>query len=117
VLPVGIRVVHEPVENVQRDSERSTSRHPATVIEQTRFEEFLKKHPNITAYFHGNSNWNQFYEWRGPHHTVTLPTFQVTQRLEACHAEPARLKAARAIAQKSFTKSYGNLIDPAEYHT
>jgi predicted MPP superfamily phosphohydrolase len=40
------------------------------------WEAFLKQHPNITAYFHGHSNWNQFYVWSGPDHTVTLHTFR-----------------------------------------
>ena len=38
--------------------------------EQAAFEAFLRKHPNVTAYFHGNSNWNQFYDWTGPGHSV-----------------------------------------------
>jgi hypothetical protein len=46
-------------------------------IEQAALEAFLKKHPNITAYFHGNSNWNQFYDWTGPSHSVALHTFRV----------------------------------------
>jgi hypothetical protein len=43
----------------------------------TAFETFLTHHPNITAYFHGNSNWNEFYEWTGPHHAAHLHTFRV----------------------------------------
>jgi hypothetical protein len=27
--------------------------------------------------FHGNSNWNEFYGWNGPSHSVTLHTFRV----------------------------------------
>jgi len=48
-----------------------------TIIEQRALERFLGKHPNIAAYFHGNSNWNEFYDWRGPDRTVTLHTFRV----------------------------------------
>ncbi|MEO8481978.1 MAG: metallophosphoesterase [Acidobacteriota bacterium] len=47
------------------------------VREQAALEAFLGRHPNITAYFHGNSNWNQFYDWVGPHHSVALHTFRV----------------------------------------
>jgi hypothetical protein len=47
------------------------------VIEQRAFEVFLRRHPNITAYFHGNSNWNQFYDWTGPDHTIVLHAFRV----------------------------------------
>jgi hypothetical protein len=47
------------------------------VLEQAALEAFVGRHRNITAYFHGNSNWNQFYDWVGPHHTVALHTFRV----------------------------------------
>jgi hypothetical protein len=48
-----------------------------TSIEQAAFEQFLARHPNIVAYFHGNSNWNQFYKWTGPFQRVVLNTFRV----------------------------------------
>jgi hypothetical protein len=47
------------------------------LIEQRAWEEFLRKHSNVTAYFHGHNNWNQFYDWTGPNHSVTLHTFRV----------------------------------------
>jgi len=40
-------------------------------------DKFLKKHKNIKAYFHGHSNWNEFYTYRGPDNDVDLPTFRV----------------------------------------
>jgi hypothetical protein len=40
-------------------------------------EEFVRRHSNVSAYFHGNSNWNQFYDWTGPHHTIALHTFRL----------------------------------------
>jgi hypothetical protein len=49
----------------------------APTIEGRAFEAFLHAHPNITAYFHGNSNWNQFYDWTGPGHTAVVHTFRV----------------------------------------
>ena len=36
-----------------------------------------RTHRNITAYFHGNSNWNEFYEWTGPSQTLGLHMFRV----------------------------------------
>jgi Calcineurin-like phosphoesterase len=48
-----------------------------TTIEQSAFAAFLRRHPNVTAYFHGNSNWNQFYEWSGPDHTRSVHAFRV----------------------------------------
>jgi 3',5'-cyclic AMP phosphodiesterase CpdA len=50
---------------------------PQPIIEQRAWEGFLRKHPNITAYFHGHNNWNEFYDWAGPDRTVTLHTFRV----------------------------------------
>ncbi|MBS1528385.1 MAG: metallophosphoesterase [Bacteroidetes bacterium] len=49
----------------------------ATVAEQRGFVKFLKAHPNIRAYFHGNSNWNEFYVYHGPDNDVNLNTFRV----------------------------------------
>lgn len=45
--------------------------------EQADLEQFLAAHPNVTAYFHGNSNWNQFYDWTGPNQSVALHVFRV----------------------------------------
>jgi hypothetical protein len=49
----------------------------ATDIEQRGFVKFLKIHPNIKAYFHGNSNWNEFYKYKGPDNDVNLNVFRV----------------------------------------
>lgn len=49
----------------------------ATQIEQRGFVKFLRRHPNIKAYFHGNSNWNEFYTYHGPDNDVNLNTFRV----------------------------------------
>jgi predicted MPP superfamily phosphohydrolase len=49
----------------------------ADVIEQAAWEDFVRAHPNVIAYFHGNSNWNQFYDWSGPHQSIALHTFRV----------------------------------------
>ena len=48
-----------------------------TVIEQRALESFLHRHANILGYFHGNSNWNQFYDWNGPDGTIGLHVFRV----------------------------------------
>jgi hypothetical protein len=49
----------------------------APLAEQKDWERFLGRHSNITAYFHGHNNWNQFYDWTGPSNTATLHTFRV----------------------------------------
>jgi len=48
-----------------------------TMLEQRALEQFVARHPNIVAYFHGNSNWNEFYDWPGPSHRLHLATFRV----------------------------------------
>jgi len=48
-----------------------------TTIEQKGWVRFLKKHPNIKAYFHGNSNYNEFYVYTGTDNDVALNTFRV----------------------------------------
>ena len=48
-----------------------------SVREQSALERVLSRYPNVTAYFHGNSNWNQFYDWTGPEGTLALHAFRV----------------------------------------
>jgi calcineurin-like phosphoesterase family protein len=48
-----------------------------SLIEQIELEKFLARHPNVVAYFHGNSNWHQVYEWNGPGHSARLHTVRV----------------------------------------
>jgi len=49
----------------------------ATDFEQRGFVRFLKTHPNVKAYFHGNTNFNQFYTYKGPDNDVALNIFRV----------------------------------------
>jgi len=49
----------------------------STDIEQRGWVKFLKAHPNIKAYFHGNSNYNEYYDYKGPDNDVSLHTFRV----------------------------------------
>ncbi|MBS1669643.1 MAG: metallophosphoesterase [Bacteroidetes bacterium] len=48
-----------------------------TDIEQLGLVAFLKSHPNIKAYFHGNSNYNEYYVYRGPNNDIDLNVFRV----------------------------------------
>ncbi|PAW92337.1 hypothetical protein CKK33_02045 [Mucilaginibacter sp. MD40] len=57
--------------NVPQKGEHSTD------LEQRGWVAFLKQHPNVKAYFHGNSNWNEFYVYHGPDNDVNLPVFRV----------------------------------------
>ena len=47
-----------------------------TTIEQRGLATFLRAHRNIVGYFHGHSNWNEFYTWKGPDGDLALNTFR-----------------------------------------
>ena len=47
-----------------------------TEFEQRGLVKFIKKHPNIKAYFHGNANFNEFYVYHGPDHDIALNIFR-----------------------------------------
>ena len=49
----------------------------SAVIEQRGFVNFLGRHPEIKAYFHGHNNYTQYYVWRGPDRNISLPCFRV----------------------------------------
>lgn len=51
--------------------------------EQRAFTAFLKKHKNVVAYFHGNTNYNQFYTYSGPDGDVALSAFRVDSPLKS----------------------------------
>ena len=60
-----------------KESNSADKKGAATDIEQRGWVKFLKQHPNIKAYFHGNSNWNEFYVFHGPDNDVDLNVFRV----------------------------------------
>jgi hypothetical protein len=64
----------------------------ATDIEQRGWVKFLKQHPNIKAYFHGNSNWNEFYVYKGPDHDVALNTFRVDSPMKGKYSSKDETK-------------------------
>jgi hypothetical protein len=73
------------------------------VVEQRAFEAFARRHPNLVAYFHGNSNWNQFYDWTGPDHTAALHVFRVD----------SPMKGAVSAADETRLSFQMAIIDPA----
>ncbi len=54
----------------------STIDDPST-IEQVALTEWLKKHKNIVAYFHGNDHINGAYTYAGPNSDISLNVFRV----------------------------------------
>jgi len=63
-----------------------------TDIEQRGWVTFLKKHPNIKAYFHGNSNWNEFYVYKGPDNDVALNIFRVDSPMKGKYSSKDETK-------------------------
>jgi hypothetical protein len=57
-----------------------------TLVEQRALEAFLLRHRNITAYFHGNSDWNEFYDWNGPDHLASLHVFRVDSPMKGAQS-------------------------------
>ena len=51
-------------------------------IEQRNFVAFLKKYPNIKAYFHGHTNSNEYYVYKGPDSDISLNTIRVDSPLK-----------------------------------
>ncbi len=64
----------------------------STDIEQRGWVKFLKVHPNIKAYFHGNSNWNEFYIYKGPDNDVSLPVFRVDSPMKGKYSSKDETK-------------------------
>ncbi len=64
----------------------------STDVEQRGWVKFLKAHPNIKAYFHGNSNWNEFYVYKGPDNDVSLPVFRVDSPMKGKYSSKDETK-------------------------
>lgn len=48
----------------------------STLIEQRALAAFLRAHRNIVGYFHGHTNYTEFYTWKGPDGDLALSTFR-----------------------------------------
>src|SRR5262249_4832230 len=68
------------------------------VVERNAWEDFLSRHPNVTAAFHGHNNWNEYYDWTGPDHTVVLHTFRVDSPLKGRFSSSDETKLSFQIA-------------------
>ena len=64
----------------------------STDIEQRGWVKFLKQYPNIKAYFHGNSNWNEFFVYKGPDNDVALNTFRVDSPMKGKYSSKDETK-------------------------
>jgi hypothetical protein len=69
-----------------------------SVIEQRALEVFIHAHPNVAAYFHGNSNWNEFYDWVGPDRSIVLHTFRVDSPMKGAISSGDETKLSFQVA-------------------
>jgi hypothetical protein len=49
----------------------------SSVVEQRAMVAWLKTHPNIVAWFHGHTNYNDMYDWNGPDGDITLHCYRL----------------------------------------
>ena len=75
----GTNKFENMVEEKCKDGLASTA--PST-LEQRGFALWVKAHPNVKAYFHGNTNYNQYYVYTGPDNNIALKTFRVDSPLK-----------------------------------
>jgi len=63
--------------NIDEVLKDGTTTKSGTIIEQRGLVAFLKAHGNIKAYFHGNTNSNEFYTYTGPDKDISLHVYRV----------------------------------------
>ncbi|MEO7530723.1 MAG: hypothetical protein ABIS69_04905, partial [Sediminibacterium sp.] len=77
--PYGVHDMNttDKFENLLEEQYKVDAINPqSTVKEENGLVAFLKAHPNIKAYFHGHTNWTEFYTYKGPDKDISLPVFR-----------------------------------------
>ena len=112
MTPVMI-VVHDPPVPDSRHFRNPNGRHdvndtdkfenllsdePSDAQGSPALEQFLAAHRNVTAYFHGHSNSNEFYEWKGPYGTAALHVFRVDSPMKGAISKDDETKLSFQIA-------------------
>lgn len=64
-------------ENLLSDVSSVLSVQDIPIKEHRELASFFRTHSQIIAYFHGNENYNEFYDWRGPDSDIFMPIFRV----------------------------------------
>ena len=69
---------HDKFENLVEEvfKDGNSTELPA-LIEQRGLVAFIQAHTNIKGFFHGHTNYTEFYNWRGPDNNISLPCFRV----------------------------------------
>jgi hypothetical protein len=80
-----------------RVTKDSTTVKASTDVEQREFVAFLNTHANIAAYFHGHNNFSEFYDFRGPDSTISLPTVRVDSPMKGAVSANDETKLSFAV--------------------
>ncbi len=64
------------------------------ILEEKALELFIQKHPNIKAYFHGHNNFTEYYQWKGPDQTISLPCFRADSPMKGRFSSKDETKLA-----------------------
>ncbi|HZR22634.1 MAG TPA: hypothetical protein VFA59_03535, partial [Vicinamibacterales bacterium] len=56
------------------------------------------------AYFHGNSNWNEFYDWHGPDNDITLHVFRLDSPMKGKESSKDERKLSFQVATIDMVK-------------
>ena len=65
-----------------------------SIIEQKELASFIKLHPNIKAYFHGHSNYTEYYDWKGPDQNIVLHCFRADSPMKGKYSAKDETKLA-----------------------
>ena len=64
------------------------------IIEQSALAKFIQIHPNIKAYFHGHSNYTEYYDWNGPDKNIALHCFRADSPMKGKYSSKDETKLA-----------------------
>jgi hypothetical protein len=93
------------LEEKYKDGNTASADGGKTDIEQRGLVVFLKAHPNIKAYFHGNSNYNEFYTYSGPDNDIMLNVFRVDSPMKGRYSSKDETKLSfQLVTIDTFSK-------------
>jgi len=64
------------------------------IMEQKAFAAFIQQHQNIKAYFHGHTNYTEYYNWKGPDQNISLPCFRTDSPMKGRYSAKDETKLA-----------------------
>jgi len=81
-------------------------------LEQRAFATFLKAHKNVVAYFHGHTNYTQYYDWNGPDGDVVLHAIRVDSPMKGNYSatDETQLLLRDGSTRSAWARSLGLLF-------